>query len=126
MQIYDHDAQPLADLVKAAASEQGAALLVPDLQRPYVWTPSQVTLLVDSMLRGWPFGTLLLWDVRRDDLASSRPARSGRSWTGPATTTTTPSGSATRPMGHRATPLVLTSETPRFGGRHLGCNEAPA
>ncbi|WP_410477861.1 DUF262 domain-containing protein [Myxococcus sp. MxC21-1] len=29
---------------------------MPDLQRPYVWTPNQVTLLVDSLLRGWPFG----------------------------------------------------------------------
>jgi len=75
MQIYDHDARPLSELIKSASSEHGATLLVPDLQRPYVWTPSQVTLLVDSMLRGWPFGTLLLWDVRRDDLASipSRP-----------------------------------------------------
>jgi len=44
--------------------------MVPDLQRPYVGTPSQVTLLVDSLLRGWPFGTLLLWKVHQDDLAS--------------------------------------------------------
>ena len=75
MKIYDENAECLHDILRTASSEQGATLLVPDLQRPYVWTPSQVTLLVDSLLRGWPFGTLLLWKVRREDLAGipSRP-----------------------------------------------------
>jgi hypothetical protein len=43
-------------------------MLIPDLQRPYVWTPNQVTLLVDSLIRGWPFGTLLLWKVNHQEL----------------------------------------------------------
>jgi len=75
MKIYDEGAEPLHELLRAASSDQGATLLVPDLQRPYVWSPSQVTLLVDSLLRGWPFGTLLLWKVLKEDLASipSRP-----------------------------------------------------
>jgi hypothetical protein len=62
-------------LRSASSEQQGATLLVPDLQRPYVWSPNQVTLLVDSLLRGWPFGTLLLWEVKKDDLATipSRP-----------------------------------------------------
>ncbi len=75
MKIYDEGSEPLHELLRAASSDQGATLLVPDLQRPYVWSPSQVTLLVDSLLRGWPFGTLLLWNVRKEDLAGipSRP-----------------------------------------------------
>ncbi|NUP07965.1 MAG: DUF262 domain-containing protein [Polyangiaceae bacterium] len=75
MQIYDHDSKPLLDLLRMASAEDGATLLVPDLQRPYVWNPDKVTLLVDSLLRGGPFGTLLLWDVKKEDLASipSRP-----------------------------------------------------
>ncbi|WP_437905331.1 DUF262 domain-containing protein [Sorangium sp. So ce327] len=75
MQIYDHDSKPLLDLLRSACADDGATLLVPDLQRPYVWTPDKVTLLVDSLLRGWPFGTLLLWDVKKEDMASipSRP-----------------------------------------------------
>lgn len=75
MKIYDEGAEPLHEILRAASSDQGATLLVPDLQRPYVWSPSQVTLLVDSLLRGWPFGTLLLWKVLKEDLASipSRP-----------------------------------------------------
>jgi len=75
VKIYDEGAEPLHEILRAASSDQGATLLVPDLQRPYVWSPSQVTLLVDSLLRGWPFGTLLLWKVLKEDLASipSRP-----------------------------------------------------
>jgi len=42
-------------------------VLIPDLQRPYVWTPNNVSLLIDSLIRGWPFGTLLLWKVASDE-----------------------------------------------------------
>ncbi|MDD9965551.1 MAG: DUF262 domain-containing protein [Myxococcales bacterium] len=75
MKIYDEGSEHLHEILKAASAETGATLLVPDLQRPYVWSPSQVTLLVDSLLRGWPFGTLLLWSVKKEDLATipSRP-----------------------------------------------------
>lgn len=75
MKIYRDVGEPLHEIMKAASSEQGATLLVPDLQRPYASTLSQVTLLVDSLLRGWPFGTLLLWSVHKEELAGipSRP-----------------------------------------------------
>lgn len=43
-------------------------MLIPDLQRPYLWTPNQVTLLIDSLVRGWPFGTLLLWRVSHQEV----------------------------------------------------------
>ncbi len=75
MKIYTEGGEPLHEILKAASSDQGATLLVPDLQRPYVWTPSQVTLLIDSLLRGWPFGTLLLWSVHKEELAGI-PSRS--------------------------------------------------
>jgi 5-methylcytosine-specific restriction endonuclease McrA len=52
-----------------AGKSEDATLLIPDLQRPYVWLPSQVIVLVDSLIRGWPFGTLLTWKVRPDDPA---------------------------------------------------------
>jgi hypothetical protein len=73
-QIYNHDSKKLNDLLSRAGIGTDATLLIPDLQRPYVWKPSQVTLLVDSLLRGWPFGTLLLWEAHQDDLAQI-PAR---------------------------------------------------
>lgn len=73
--IYADADEELHKLLSRASNENGATLLIPDLQRPYVWSPSQVVLLLDSLIRGWPFGTLLLWDVHQDDLSKipSRP-----------------------------------------------------
>jgi len=67
--FYTDDHRTLSDLLSAASATAGATLLIPDLQRPYVWKPTQVIRLVDSLLRGWPFGSLLLWAVNRDGLA---------------------------------------------------------
>jgi hypothetical protein len=72
--IYDNKDEELHSLLSKAANDQGANVLIPDLQRPYVWSPRQVVLLIDSLLRGWPFGTLLLWRVHHDDL-STIPSR---------------------------------------------------
>ncbi|HEX5750455.1 MAG TPA: DUF262 domain-containing protein [Archangium sp.] len=37
-------------------------LALPDFQRRFVWTPSKVADLIDSVSRGWPIGSLLLLD----------------------------------------------------------------
>jgi hypothetical protein len=66
--VYRHDSQQLHELLDKASASTGATILIPDLQRPYVWTPNQVTLLIDSLIRGWPFGTLLLWKVNHQEL----------------------------------------------------------
>jgi hypothetical protein len=63
LSFYRHDKSTLKDLIGDASRSSGPTLLIPDLQRPYVWSPFQVSLLIDSMLKGWPFGTLLLWSV---------------------------------------------------------------
>lgn len=68
--IYDQDSQHLYELLDKASAQTGATVLIPDLQRPYVWSPNQVVLLVDSLIRGWPFGTLLMWKVGKDALQS--------------------------------------------------------
>ena len=61
---YESKRQPLAEIIRNATVN--ATYVIPDLQRPYVWTPRQVTMLVDSLFRGWPFGSLLLWEVKPD------------------------------------------------------------
>ena len=53
---YDSKREPLAEIIKKATIN--ATYVIPDLQRPYVWSPRQVTMLVDSLFRGWPFGSL--------------------------------------------------------------------
>lgn len=61
---YDSKRESLAEIIKKATID--ATYVIPDLQRPYVWTPQQVTLLIDSLFRGWPFGSVLLWEVKPD------------------------------------------------------------
>lgn len=39
------------------------AYLLPAIQREFVWSPDQVRRLVDSLLRGYPIGSFLLWSV---------------------------------------------------------------
>jgi hypothetical protein len=64
--------------------ELNRSIYLPHIQRPFVWGEEQVRKLLDSLLRGYPIQTLLLWrtkdeikarrfmdDVRRDvDLSS--------------------------------------------------------
>jgi len=73
--VYRQASQLLHELLDKASMGNGATLLIPDLQRPFVWTPDKVTLLIDSLIRGWPFGTLLLWKVNDQQLQAipSRP-----------------------------------------------------
>ena len=65
--FYNDQHCELNDLLSRANNDLGATLLIPDLQRPYVWSPRQVIYLVDSLIRGWPFGTFLIWKVGKDD-----------------------------------------------------------
>ncbi len=65
--IYTDQHCELSDLLSRANNDLGATLLIPDLQRPFVWSPRQVIWLVDSLVRGWPFGTFLTWKVAKDD-----------------------------------------------------------
>ena len=39
---------------------------LPDLQRPFVWKNDKVRDLLDSMLRGYPIGYIMLWDSPTD------------------------------------------------------------
>jgi hypothetical protein len=39
---------------------------LPELQRDYVWRPTQVAKLIDSLYQGFPFGSLLFWQAERD------------------------------------------------------------
>lgn len=54
----DFRIQELAGLVRSGQ------VRIPEFQRSFRWTPSDVLALFDSILRGYPFGGMLLW--RRD------------------------------------------------------------
>ncbi|WP_448627690.1 DUF262 domain-containing protein [Geodermatophilus sp. URMC 64] len=40
--------------------------LLPAIQREFVWDQDQIRRLVDSLMRGYPIGSFLLWDVHAD------------------------------------------------------------
>ncbi|MFA6528059.1 MAG: DUF262 domain-containing protein [Candidatus Gracilibacteria bacterium] len=40
--------------------------LLPAIQREFVWEPKQITELFDSLMRGYPIGSFLFWQVSKD------------------------------------------------------------
>ena len=53
-------------LEQALAEISRGRLRVPRFQRPFVWRPEQMLNLFDSIERGYPIGSLLVWDTRLD------------------------------------------------------------
>lgn len=42
------------------------SLFIPCLQRDYCWSQNQIKMLWDSLLRGLPLGSLLIWNDEKD------------------------------------------------------------
>jgi hypothetical protein len=43
---------------------KNGSVALPDLQRDFVWSEPQIRLLLDSIMRGYPFGLLLFWETQ--------------------------------------------------------------
>ncbi len=56
---YKADAMTIADLMRDIKN-----YYLPAIQREFVWDSEKIEALFDSILRGYPIGTLLIWDVR--------------------------------------------------------------
>ena len=52
------------DIVKEF--EQGI-IAIPEIQRDVVWNASQIKSLLDSISRGYPCGSIILWEPRERD-----------------------------------------------------------
>ena len=57
-ELFDNIPSKVEDLLRDV--ELGKIGL-PDLQRPFVWSDSKVRNLLDSMLKGYPIGYIMLW-----------------------------------------------------------------
>lgn len=42
-------------------------LVLPAIQREFVWSPEQISRLFDSLMQGYPFGTFLYWRIRSEN-----------------------------------------------------------
>jgi len=68
--IYTSDSMKyLRDFINEII-DNDSTIVIPDLQRPYIWNPQQVILLVDSIFKKWPFGSFLCWRVKLESNAS--------------------------------------------------------
>lgn len=52
-----------------SAYEEGGIIL-PAIQRNYVWQEDQILALFDSLMKGYPVGTFLFWEVKDHELES--------------------------------------------------------
>lgn len=42
--------------------------ILPSIQREFIWEPDQITKLFDSLMRGYPIGSFLLWGLEKDKI----------------------------------------------------------
>lgn len=55
--------------IKAAINKiNSRGMFLPSIQRIFVWTDEQITKLFDSIMRGYPIGTFLFWEIDKETL----------------------------------------------------------
>lgn len=62
--------QPAVPVKKVLDKVHDRSYVLPAIQREFVWSTDQIRTLFDSLVRGYPIGSFLFWDVG-PDLASS-------------------------------------------------------
>lgn len=63
---------PPTTIADALRRIQKGELILPAIQREYVWKPSQVIGLFDSIMRGYPIGSFLSWKVEPETVSKFR------------------------------------------------------
>jgi len=71
--MASHTSKSIRDLLKHVDYDE---LVLPEIQRDFVWTPRSVLKLFDSLYRGMPIGHILVWKARQ---AVDAKAFSGKS-----------------------------------------------
>lgn len=57
------ESSTIKDLIK-----EKEYLILPDIQREFVWNQEQICRLFDSILMGYPFGNFLIWNLKGKDI----------------------------------------------------------
>ena len=60
---YQNKTYQLRELLSLAET---GCIAIPNIQRPYVWSPAQLARYIDSLMHSWPCGSLLLWQTNRE------------------------------------------------------------
>lgn len=61
--------QPAVPIVKVLERIHSNQYLLPAIQREFVWGTEQIRSLFDSIMRGYPIGSFLLWQVQPENVA---------------------------------------------------------
>ena len=54
-----------ATILSTLSKIQSGELVLPAIQRDFVWEPARMYKLLDSIFRGYPFSTLLFWNTKQ-------------------------------------------------------------
>ena len=57
-ELFDNIPSKVGDLLNDV---KNGRIGLPDLQRPFVWKDNKVRELLDSMMKGYPIGYIMLW-----------------------------------------------------------------
>ncbi|MBR1417630.1 MAG: DUF262 domain-containing protein [Synergistaceae bacterium] len=55
--------QSIAEVLKNINLDEKGGIFLPYIQRDFVWDEEQICLLLDSLMRGYPTGTILIWET---------------------------------------------------------------
>jgi uncharacterized protein with ParB-like and HNH nuclease domain len=66
-ELFDNIPSKVSDLLNDV---KNGRIGLPDLQRPFVWKDNKVRELLDSMMKGYPIGYIMLW-ASPDDYANT-------------------------------------------------------
>lgn len=77
-----HSTTSVRDLIGRLIEPDGGAvdrssqpIVIPSLQREFCWNQTKIEALFDSLLRGLPIGTLLLWNTSHEDSTAESEAK---------------------------------------------------
>ncbi|GAB6283299.1 MAG: DUF262 domain-containing protein [Ignavibacterium sp.] len=70
----------IKDIVKYIDDATLGKLDIPEFQRGFVWNPDKVKKFVDSLWRGYPIGTILLWESKYSSPRVAQGIQTQRSW----------------------------------------------
>lgn len=59
----------MSEIIKEFVKEE---LILPDIQREFVWASERICRLFDSILRGYPIGNFLIWKLKGEDIINKK------------------------------------------------------
>ena len=61
----EYDNSTIADIIERINSGGENGIFLPYVQRDFVWKEQRIYSLLDSLMRGYPMGTILIWETQQ-------------------------------------------------------------